>query len=160
MMKRKHGWIWLTAWEAIYEQKTTKAMKPSPRSLFQTIDRLFNETYMCRKMRINKARRLSHVNFFRKETMKGCILNINLKNIPVIGNINGSNKTNNGRANNRSKGVMKVNTYFLMIAYNNQSCFVMFQWPVIIVFYPKNPFTRHQIVSICWWYKLLGFLRN
>ena len=87
--KSKHGRIRLITREAMSEQETTKAMKPSTRSLFQAVGNFLKMAHMGRKIKINEARGLTHVNIFSKETMKKDILNIKLMNKPVIGNYNG-----------------------------------------------------------------------
>ena len=127
IMKSEHGRIRLTVRKVMCEHKTTKKVKPSTWSLFQAIDSLLKATHMSRKMRINKGRSLRHEDFFSKETMKKCILNIKLTIGPMIGNSNEQDKINGGRANKRSKTVMKVDTFLLMIASSDQSCFVTIQ---------------------------------
>jgi hypothetical protein len=59
---------------------------PSTGSLFQTIERFDQATKMLRASRINKTRRLSHVNLFLQDTMEESILNIQLTKIPTSSN--------------------------------------------------------------------------
>jgi len=55
---------------------TTKLMKPSSRSLLRTINGLFEFVDMTRMIMMNKPRRLLHVNFLRKISIKKGVFNI------------------------------------------------------------------------------------
>jgi hypothetical protein len=54
---------------------------PSTGGLFQTIECFHQATEMLRATRVNKTRRLTHVNLFLQNTMEKSILNIRLMKI-------------------------------------------------------------------------------
>jgi hypothetical protein len=64
----------------------SKASMPGSRSLFKTIERLFKMTQMLGTGRIDKSRRLMHIDLFLQNSMKKSILNIQLAKRPATSN--------------------------------------------------------------------------
>jgi hypothetical protein len=67
-------------------KRRAKMSMPCTRRLFETIDGFNQVTEMSRMRRINKSRRLPHIHFLFKHTMKESILNIKLMQIPTSSN--------------------------------------------------------------------------
>jgi hypothetical protein len=59
---------------------------PGTRGLLQAIECLHQATEMLRTSKINKTRRLAHVDLFLQYTMEKSILNIHLTKIPAPSN--------------------------------------------------------------------------
>jgi len=69
----KHRRVYLFAYKTFGKEKITKTLKPCLRSLFQAIKRIFKMTDMMWKKRMDKAKRLFHINFFIKVAKKKSI---------------------------------------------------------------------------------------
>src|ERR1044072_1988436 len=84
-------------------------LKPSTRRLFKAIKGFVQPTHMCGEARINKARRLFHVNCLSEMTMKKSIFDIQLMKLPTMKNNKRQNKTNSSCFDNRteSEGLIK-----------------------------------------------------
>jgi hypothetical protein len=65
-------------------EEATKPLKPGTRGLFETINGLMEVTNMCGIRFVMKARRLLHINLFRKNAMKEGIFDIELANSPLM----------------------------------------------------------------------------
>jgi hypothetical protein len=59
---------------------------PCTRSLLKTIESLNHAVDVIRLRETLEARRLVHINFLFNNTMKKCILNIELAKVPTNGN--------------------------------------------------------------------------
>lgn len=68
----------MTLAKLLDEEICIETLKPSKRSLFQTIQRLLKTINMIGKTRINETWRLSHENWFVKNPIEKGILDINL----------------------------------------------------------------------------------
>ncbi len=71
--------------KAKFQEKIIEMRVPGTRSLFEAIKCLVEFADIVRKLRINEARRLSHVHIFREPSMQKGILNINLADGPAGG---------------------------------------------------------------------------
>jgi hypothetical protein len=69
-----------------YCDRKFKTSMPCTRSLFKTINSLDQATEIFRMSRINKPKRLPHINFLLKYSMKEIILNIKLTEQPTSSN--------------------------------------------------------------------------
>lgn len=76
--------------------------------MFKTIKRLTKMTNKIRESRMNVARRLFHVNFFREIAMKEGILDIQLVYGLIFRYHNAQNCTDGSRSDNRAEGFIKV----------------------------------------------------
>jgi hypothetical protein len=77
--------------KAKFQEKIIEMRVPGTRSLFEAIECLVEFVDMVRKLRMNEARRLSHVHIFREPSMQEGILNINMADGPTGGDGKGEN---------------------------------------------------------------------
>jgi len=82
MMINKYGSIRRRTTKPLGKQKTAKFMKPSMRSLLEAINNFLELANMERKVRVNKPRWLTHINFVSEITMKKSIFSIQLSYRP------------------------------------------------------------------------------
>lgn len=61
-----------------------KLLKPSPWSLFKTLEGFMKKTHILRKNRINVTLRLGHIDLFFKNPMQKCITNIKLSQLQLL----------------------------------------------------------------------------
>ena len=80
----KQGGITFALDKPLREEKSGEGGEPSPRGLFQTVESFVKTTHQGRFGRINKARRLFHINLILKLTLKKCITNIQLFDGPMV----------------------------------------------------------------------------
>ena len=80
LMVDKHRGVRGRTNETMRQMKTARFMEPSSRDLFEVINSFLEFTYMTRKVRVNKPRRLSHINFLSQSAIKKSILDVQLLN--------------------------------------------------------------------------------
>ena len=88
------------------KQLRSKSLKPSPRSLFETIKSLMKKAGMFRKSKINITLRLSHIDLFLKKAMEKGITDIQLPQFPTMLHSQSKKKSNSRRLDNRTKSLV------------------------------------------------------
>jgi len=83
-VKNEHRRVSIATHKTMRRKKTAEVMKPSSRSLFQTIESLLKFADIMGKIRKSETLRLFHVHFFSEMSIQECILDI-LLNGPMRG---------------------------------------------------------------------------
>jgi hypothetical protein len=95
---------------------------------------------------INEAPGLSHVDFFRKRTLKKGIVNVKLCNRPTMLKGWTENNADGSRLDNRAERLSVIETRTLMEAFSYKASFVPVNGAVWFSFEPKDPLTANQIL--------------
>ena len=97
-------------------------LKPSTRSVFQTIKRVSKMTNHAIRNKI--PRRWSHVDLLTKLTIKKCIFYIKLRNGPSTNRGHSKESANSGHVCHRSKSLIMVATMLLLKTMSNKTSLV------------------------------------
>lgn len=103
---------------------------------------------------MTKTRGKLHINFFCKITMKKCIVDIHLINLPLLSRNKTKNGTDSVHFDNRRKCLIKVFTFDLMVPLYNKLRFLSFYCAIRFILnliHPKTTksfFTRREITDI------------
>jgi hypothetical protein len=100
---------------------------------------------MLRTVRINKPRRLAHIDLLLKNTMQKCILNIKLAKGPATSDSKGQQQPNSGRLNNRTEGILVVKTVPLFETLSNESGLVPLNRAICMPFDLEDPFGINDV---------------
>jgi len=95
-----------------------KTLKPSARSLFQSIKRATKTTNVAIRNKI--PRRWSHVDLLMEFTIKKSIFDIELRNGPGTNRGHNKESANSGHVSHRSKGLIIVATMLLLKTTSNK----------------------------------------
>ena len=76
-------------------------------------------------MRINKAERLGHIDWFREIAMEKGVVSIKLSNRLITRQDKSEDNVDGGGFNNETRGINIVNTRGLMVPFGNKTCFVV-----------------------------------
>jgi len=101
-----------------------ETLKPSPRGLFETVQRFLKKTDMIRGSRIFEAKRLLTVDCFMKRTMKKSIFDIKLVNRPGGGSGDAKNRANGARFDYRRKSLIIIYAMLLRESATDPASFV------------------------------------
>ena len=111
----------MTAIKTKLNEKRAKALKLGTRSRFEAIKSFLQLTDMIRETGVNIPKRLFHIDMFSKMTIKKCILDIKLTEIPFVGH--NKREDNMDNCSNMTKSVSVVETRYLCIAFGNKASF-------------------------------------
>ena len=101
---------------------------------------------MSRTRRIFKAFRLMHINNLLKIPVKKDIINVDLLNVPPLGDSNGEIDSNRGRLNNRVEGLKEVDIRGLLKPLGNKVGLIFVQGAINLEFCTKNPLSVNHIL--------------
>ena len=99
---------------------------------------------MVRMLRVMKAERLFHINELMKITMEKGVGDIQLANMTTFADGEGKKETDSSDLNGMTKGFVIVNTFFLVEAFSNETCFVLGRSTVKGRLNFVNPFTAND----------------
>ena len=99
------------------KEEVTKSIKPSSRSLFETIESSTELTNMCWASRIHISRWLLHVDRCTKVAMQKCIFDIKLSKFPAFNNCNCEDNSDAGSLDDRLKSLRKIHSIDLIKAF-------------------------------------------
>jgi hypothetical protein len=142
--KHKEGGVSTRRNKAMIPKNTPKASMPGTGHLFKPIEGFDQTTEMLRMSRINKPRRLTHVDLLLKNTMEESILNIKLPNMPTTCDRKREQKSNGGGLNDRTESVFVVQSIALFESLGNQTRFVALR-PVRVTLDLKDPLRVNDI---------------
>jgi hypothetical protein len=95
--------------------------------------------------RVNKTRRLLHINNLLKGTIEEDIMYIKLMNLPMVRYSNGKDEPNSSRFNNRTEGFRFINTFLLSESACNQGRLVTINNTIGPTLDFVNPTTTNNI---------------
>jgi hypothetical protein len=124
-----------------------ETLKPSPGSLFETIQRFLKKTNMIRSRGILKTKRLLTVNFFLKRAMEESIFDVELVNRPLRRDGYTEYYANGAGLNNRRESFIIVNPVLLRKTATNPASFVARKTTVGVEFLMKTPLTRDNVCT-------------
>jgi hypothetical protein len=116
-----------------------ETLKPSPRSLFETIERFLKKTSMIRSRGILKTKRLLTVNCFLKKAMEESIFDVELVNRPLRRDDCTEYYANGAGLNNRRESFIIVNAMLLRKSATNPASFIARKTTVGVKFLTKKP---------------------
>jgi len=122
-----------------------ETLKPSPRGLFETIQRFLKKTDMIRCSRDFETKRLLTIDCFVKRTMEKGIFYIELVNRPGRGCGYAKNRANGARFNDGRKGFIIVNAMLLGETTTNPASFVPRERAVSKELLAKHPFAGNDV---------------
>ena len=94
---------------------------------------------------ILKTRRLLHIHVLRKETMKECIVDLNLSKTPALGHIKRENQTNHSWFHDRAESVTIINAVLLSESTGNKTCLVLINGTIWSLLGLKNALAANNI---------------
>jgi hypothetical protein len=124
-----------------------ETLKPSPWSLFETIERFLKKTNMIRSRGILKTKRLLTVNCFLKRAMEKSIFDIKLVNRPRRRDNYTKNYANGAGLNNKREGFIVVNAMLLRKTTTNPASFIARKTTIGVEFLSKNPLTGDNVCT-------------
>jgi hypothetical protein len=133
--------------KAQIEQLSCEALKPSSRSLLESINRLLKLADMLRLVGRHITRRLHHVYLFFQNPMKECIPHIKLSKRPVVSHCKSKDKSNSWRFDNWTKSLFKIYHILLVEAFCYQSCLVMRNGTITVSFELENPLASNNVFA-------------
>jgi hypothetical protein len=122
-----------------------ETLKPSPRGLFETVQRFLKKTDMIRCSRVFKTKRLLTIDCFVKRTMEKSIFNIELVNRPGRGCGYAKNSANGARFDYRRKGFIIVDAMLLRETATDPASFVSRESAISKELLAKHPFAGNNV---------------
>ena len=86
------------------------------------------------KRRVNKTRRLFHVDLFSKNAIEEGIMNIMLMNLPISQNHDRENQSDGDLLNNWTEGFRIINIFLLGKTSSNKACFIVLNTTINMTF--------------------------
>jgi len=117
-----------------------KALKPSTRSLFQTIKRATKTTNHALRNKI--PRRWSHVDLLTEFTIKEGIFDIKLRNGPSTNRGHSKESANSGHVSHRSKCLIIITTILLLKTTSNKTSLITLERAIRASLDLINPLAR------------------
>jgi hypothetical protein len=113
--------------------------------LIQTIQGLVEAADHIRLGRISETSRLRIVDYFLKSAMKKGFLDIKLMNTPILGDSNTKNCVYCGRFDNRTEGLIIINTWAMSEATQDLVSLVSVKGPVSLKLMAEDPLPSDDV---------------
>ena len=125
-------------------------MIPSSRSLFKAINGFVKLAYMRGIIRVNKARRLSHINCFWQVTLEESIVYIQVTKGPTIAYGKTKHKSDSSWFDYETKCFKIIHTWSLMKSFGYKTRFIPVNRTIRFSFTAKNLLTTYKVCDISW----------
>ena len=149
MVDKQRG-VWKAARKPKVKKEQTELIKPSTRSLFQTIYCLLDLVNVIWFRWIFKTQRLLHVDCLFQITMEKGILNIQLLNFPLLSDCNVENCAYGSSPYNRAESLYKISPFLLLISSCNKPGLELIHSSIGIVLHLVNPSTTQRLLIFMW----------
>jgi hypothetical protein len=122
-----------------------ESLVPRPGSLLEPVQGPLEQADVVGSGRVDETRRLLAVDSLLKVTMKESVLHIELVKRPTTGRGNTQDSSNGRRFDNRTEGLVVVDTSLLVVAANHPAGLVTGKSTIGVVLKREDPLARHNI---------------